>query len=267
MIVVQTRNRRIAILIPREHQSSSPDLPKLLEPVPGIYVRQEIDNISWADMGEYTLVIDALERRECEDEVITLLSETVPDKPVRYLINTHTHYDHVALNDSFHKRFNTQIINLRMAAVPSSGRIFAGSRRQAVLLPLPGCHTAHDCAVLFPDDRVLFVGDIFGWGLIPWDGRLRDEKRNLIMKIYQRLISFNADVVVPGHGPLASTAELRRWVDYFIWLYASVARLRQEGLDNDSIAQELAPPADMQHWWRFTLWKHQDSLKKVLKVV
>jgi len=248
--------------------TQDPEQPQLLRLAPGMYVRQEIDNIAWLDLGPHLLVIDALERAELRDEVFALLDRTVPGKSVRYVLNTHTHYDHVALNDAFRQRDGAEIVNARTTAIPAAGKTFPGHERSALMLPLPHCHTADDCVIWVPEDRVLFVGDIFGWGLIPCDRPLTAAKRDELIAAYRRLIAFGAERVVPGHGPLATTATLERWLEYFEWLIQAVKNAAARGACETEIAGgAIAPPADMRDWWRFCQWKHADAVKKVARAV
>ena len=88
-----------------------------------------------------------------------------------------------------------------------------------------------------------------------------------LLATYGRLIEFGAATVVPGHGPLCTTAELKRWLEYFTWLCRQVAGAVAAGETDSRIGKLLGPPADMRHWWRFVDWKHQDSLDKVLRAV
>ena len=247
--------------------SDPADTPKLIEVGEGFHVRQEVDNIAWIDLGEWALVVDALEQRRLEKEVFDAIGSTIGDKPVRYLLNTHTHGDHVALNAAFQRRFDTEIVNNRGGSIPPDGRWFEGPRRRALMLPMPGCHTEEDCVVWVPDDRALFVGDIFGWGLINLSRELNDDSAALLDDTYKRMIEFDAAVVIPGHGPLCGTAELERWPAYFHWLVGQVSAAIGEGKADGQIMTEVAPPEDMKTWWRFLAWKHEDSVGKVLGAV
>lgn len=233
----------------------------------GFHVRQAVDNIAWIDMGDHAVAVDALEEPDLADEVFRAIESTLGDKPVRYLLNTHTHCDHVALNEAFRRRCGTEIINQATTPVGPEGRWFAGARRRLLMLPMPGCHTNEDCLVWAPDDKVLFVGDLFGWGLIPLPVGLTDEAAGLLLDTHARLIDYDARGVVPGHGPVCTTAELKRWVAYFTSLRREVARACAAGKSDAEIRRQLAPPADMAGWWRFVLWKHADSLDKVLRGV
>jgi len=241
--------------------------PTVRQVADGVCVRVAIDNMGWVDMGDSVLLVDALEQPELEDEVVSGIRAAFGDKPVRWLLNTHTHYDHTALNDAFRTRFGTEIVNQRDAPLPSEGRWFAGSGRRALMLPVPGCHTNEDCIVWLPDARVLFTGDIFGWGLIPWEGRLTVEKKELITGTYARLIEYDPECVTPGHGPLCSRSELARWLGYFGDLVERVSAGCRDGRSDDEIRGQLPPPEDMGRWWRFCQWKHDDTVAKVLRAV
>ncbi|MFW6108723.1 MAG: MBL fold metallo-hydrolase [bacterium] len=243
------------------------DQPQLIAVADGLHVRQEVDNIAWADLGGYAIVVDALERPELEDEVFAAIADTLGDTPVRYVLNTHTHYDHTALNPAFERRCGAEVVNQRTADIPADGRWFQGESRRAQMLPMPGCHTREDCIVWVPEAQVLFVGDIFGWGLIPVMTRLNEATAQHLLDTYGRLIDFGAETVVPGHGPLCSTTELRRWTEYFTGLRDAVSRAVAEGKSDTEVLDAVPPPEDMADWWRFRQWKHEDSVTKVLGAV
>ncbi|MCJ7544615.1 MAG: MBL fold metallo-hydrolase [Phycisphaerae bacterium] len=243
------------------------DLPKLIQVAEGLIVRQAVDNMAWIDLGEYAVVVDALEQPELETEVLSAIAKTLPGRSVRYVLNTHTHYDHVALNGALVRRHGAQVVDNASGAIGAPGRWFQGSRRKVQMLPMPSCHTEEDCVVWAPQEGVLFVGDIFGWGLIPLSCELTDQTGALLVQTVNRLIAFDAAVVVPGHGPLCSTAELKRWVEYLHWLVAEVRRAYQAGLDDKAILRQVPPPKDMTGWWRFLAWKHADSVTKVVQAV
>ncbi len=240
-------------------------IPELVRIAEGFHLRNAIDNIAWFDLGGELAVVDALEEERLAGEVFDAIASTVPQTPVRYVFNTHTHYDHVALNDAFAQRWGAEIVNAETTDLPDEGRTFRGPKRSARMIPMPGCHTQTDCAVWVEPDRVLFVGDLFGWGLIPLTVNLRPETREHLLATYRRLIDFQADLVIPGHGPLCDTDTLRRWVAYFQDLAARARQGAASGLDEREIAQRLEPPQDMRDWWRFVQWKHEDTAAKLAK--
>ena len=81
------------------------ETPTIVTVAEGFCVRQAVDVIAWIDLGDGVLVVDALEQAHLEQEVFAAITETLGDKPVKYVLNTHPHGDHVALNAAFERRF------------------------------------------------------------------------------------------------------------------------------------------------------------------
>jgi len=240
------------------------DKARIIELGHRFFVRQEVDNIAWMVVDDAVLVVDALEQADLAEEVLRLIDETTGGLVVRWVLNTHTHYDHIVLNAVFRQQFGAQIINAQNTDISAAGLSFGESGRTVRMFSQPDCHTAEDCIVWVPGDSVLLVGDIFGWGLIPWDQPLDHEKLEFIIKTYEKLIDFGAETVVPGHGPLCTTADLQRWVQYIREAVATTKAALADGKTRREIrAEEIPAPADMAHWWRFLDWKHEDTIKKI----
>jgi glyoxylase-like metal-dependent hydrolase (beta-lactamase superfamily II) len=86
--------------------------------------------------------------------------------------------------------------------------------RQVRLIEVGPAHTAGDVVVHLPAEGVLFTGDILFHGGHPivWAGPIANW-----IAACQRLEGLSATTVIPGHGPLATTAavaELRRYFEY-----------------------------------------------------
>jgi cyclase len=226
-----------------------------------------VDNIAWIDLGQYAVVVDALEQPHLEREVFEAILATLGERTVRYVLNTHTHYDHVALNAAFRRHYGSQIVNRQTASIGPEGQWFEGSTRRVQMLPMPGCHTDEDCIVWAPDDAALFVGDIFGWGCMPLSVPLDGQAAKLLDETYAKLVGFGASVVIPGHGPVCTTAELKRFIEYLHWLKAKVDQAVADGKSDGQIMRQVAAPPDMKDWWRLLLWKHEDTLGKVIEAV
>lgn len=69
-----------------------------------------------------------------------------------------------------------------------------------VVRPVGPAHTAEDLVVHVPSQRALFAGDLVFRGRIPFVGQA-DSRRWI--EALDTMLAFNADVVIPGHGPLS----------------------------------------------------------------
>jgi glyoxylase-like metal-dependent hydrolase (beta-lactamase superfamily II) len=244
------------------------ETPKILQVGPDAYVRQEIDNCTWLDLGDGAMVVDALEHEEKKDAVFSAIRETLgQDVQVRYLVNTHTHYDHVALNDAFASEWGAQIVNAETRRIGPEGIYLEGPERKVHMRLMAGVHTRTDCILYSQEDDLLMIGDLFGWGILPLVQQLKAESEKKLLDTYQELIEYDAQTVVAGHGPLAQTDTLRRFVEYYHWLKDQVRTRVDQGLEDREILEQIEPPEDMRHWWRFEAWKHEDTVSKVLKSV
>ena len=75
--------------------SDPAETPEVKQIAEGFYVRQAVDNMAWIDLGGEAVVIDTLEHAYLEDEIISSITDTLGHVPVRWVLNTHTHFDHV----------------------------------------------------------------------------------------------------------------------------------------------------------------------------
>ena len=156
----------------------------------------------------------------------------ITDKPVRYVINTHEHPDHVFGNAAFasgvtfvgHRNLPAELAKrgayylrsyrdqLGEAAIaarqdhsadPAGGhRDHAGSGRPALRLTAwsPAAHTDCDLTVLDEATGVLFAGDLVFLQHVPVvDGSLTGW-----LSVMPRLAQVPAKIVVPGHGGLVA---------------------------------------------------------------
>ena len=247
---------------------------KVSEIAPGVCMRHAVDNCTWAALGDSVLIVDALEQGHLAEEILNRIAETA-GKPVGYLVNTHWHGDHTACNIAFAEAGATVIAH-ESAAPEKRGKAdgnpditfsesltIRGGDRVAELHHVGGTHTPGDTALYLPWARVLCVGDLFGWGLVPLS-RITEESTANLTRIMQRLIDFDADVIVPGHGPTATTAHLQRFAEYFERLLEEVPAALRAGKSAEQIQAEMARPDDMMDWWRFD-WKHPHNVEQVAR--
>jgi glyoxylase-like metal-dependent hydrolase (beta-lactamase superfamily II) len=78
-------------------------------------------------------------------------------------------------------------------------------------------HTAEDLVVFVPQTGVLFAGDLFFRGRVPFVGQADSR---LWIKSLDRMIEFKPGLVIPGHGPVSTDpmADLQLTRDYLLYL-------------------------------------------------
>jgi glyoxylase-like metal-dependent hydrolase (beta-lactamase superfamily II) len=188
----------------------------------------------------------------------------VTPRPVRFLINTHCHYDHWGANAAFGGQ-GTLIIaqqNTRArlegpqeitlfgthtpAALPEA--LPTVTFAEALTLYLEGerielvhasAHTDGDAIVYFREANVVHTGDVFIVGSYPFiDEGAGGSIDGMITATAALIARTDARTrFIPGHGPLASYADLVAYHEMLAAVRARVAELIQGG---DSVAQVVA---------------------------
>jgi glyoxylase-like metal-dependent hydrolase (beta-lactamase superfamily II) len=247
---------------------------RVFEIGPGVWIRNAVDNSVWADLGDGVVAIDGLEDRNLAPVIQQLIAETA-GKPMKWLINTHWHGDHIACNPIWAAAGATVIAHESVgpATTEHNGQpnitfkdrhVLKGAERQVELEWLGGTHTQWDTVVYFPWAKVLHIADLFGWGMIPL-GQWDTQRAERLREVLNRVLQYDAQVLVPGHGPVLTREHIRRWLAYFEELTERVPTLARAGRDLSEIEAALPPPADMSDWWRFVEWKHRRNLEMLAK--
>src|SRR5512139_2162535 len=163
----------------------------------------------------------------------------VTDKPIRFLINTHSHADHVYTNHLFPEATAISTHRAREATKANQGsqekqdaflaRLFAdvdlrGGRytlqdasfsgtltfhqgeREVRVIELGAGHSESDVVVHLPTERILFCGDLFMNGMTPMPG---EGQVSQTIANYKALEALDADLYVAGHGDPGTLANVR----------------------------------------------------------
>jgi cyclase len=100
-------------------------------------------------------------------------------------------------------------------------------------------HCDGDVVVHVEKRKVAFLGDLLFHGRFPWLG---DCDLDGLISALGRVLALDVAVVVPGHGPPATLADVARFRDMLVELRAAVARAIKAGSSEEAAVAEVALP-------------------------
>jgi glyoxylase-like metal-dependent hydrolase (beta-lactamase superfamily II) len=100
-------------------------------------------------------------------------------------------------------------------------------------------HCDGDIVVHLEKRKVAFLGDLLFHGRFPWLG---DCDLDGLIAALGRVLALDVGVVVPGHGPPATLADVARFRDMLVELRAAVARAIKDGASEEAAVAEVALP-------------------------
>jgi len=87
--------------------------------------------------------------------------------------------------------------------------------------------------------RIAFLGDLLFHGRFPWLG---DCDLDGLIAALGQVLALDIAVVVPGHGPPATLADVARFRDMLVELRAAVARAVKAGASEEAAVAAVALP-------------------------
>lgn len=191
------------------------------------------------------------------------------NRPVQFLLNTHFHFDHtggnevfgqagavIVAHDNVRRRMGTEqlisFIGARQAAsprialpvvtVPGEVKLHVNGE-EVHAFHVPAAHTDGDLIVRFMRANVVHMGDVFFNGMYPFIDASSGGTPDGVIAAFDRVLALADERtrIIPGHGPLASKADLKATRDMLATVTARIKAARQAGQGNEQIA--AAKPA------------------------
>lgn len=109
--------------------------------------------------------------------------------------------------------------------------------KEVRLIEVGPAHTGGDVLVHVPGDRVVYTGDILFIDGTPlmWAGPVRNW-----IAACEKIIAMDADVIVPGHGPVTDKAGVRGVADYLAYVDQEARRRFDAGMSVRDAAHDIA---------------------------
>ena len=201
-------------------------------------------------------VIDTFEDPGAAKELLAAIRQITP-LPIRFVVNTHYHIDHVNGNDVFaaagatilaqrnvrawmrtenlkwwgdkikpEVKARVESLKLPDVVYDDGVDLYLGSRKLEVRV-YPG-HTGGDSVVYVHDAGVMFCGDLFWNHHIP---NLIDATTSAWTKTLDALVGSGAGKFVAGHGEPGTSLDVRAFQQYLVDLRAAVGREKEKSGD------------------------------------
>ena len=224
------------------------------------------------------VVIDTFEHPEAAKQMLAEIRK-LTQLPIKFVVNTHYHVDHVAGNSLFQqngavvfaqrnvrtwihtenlKFFGKDIKPEERKMVETLGSpdavydtgvtLFLGSRRIDVRV-FPG-HTGGDSVVFIPDANVVFTGDLFWRNTLP---NLIDATTSAwIPSLNSITAAAPTATYVPGHGDVGNADDVKNFRDYLAFLREQIAPAVQQNKTGDDMVNAVLPAVTEKYGkWEF----------------
>ena len=204
---------------------------------------------------------------------ITAAIAQVTPKPVRFVLNTHWHFDHTGGNENFGKagalivahdnvrrRMSTdqfiEFLNMRTKPDPKfalpvvtfgATMSFHINGEEIRAIHMPNAHTDGDAVVHFTGSDVIHMGDIYFNGMYPFIDADSGGSADGVVAACDQVLRLASDKtrIIPGHGPVSNAAELKAYRDMVATVSGRVKALVAQGKKlEDIVAAKVSAEYD-----------------------
>jgi cyclase len=229
-------------------------------------------------VGDSSVVVVDTFENEAAAKALLAEIQTITHLPVKFVVNTHYHIDHVAGNRVFsnagavivaHRNVSTWINyeNRKFfgdkikpeekvfiehllgpeVAYDSDLSLLLGNRRIDVKF-FPG-HTGGDSVVSIPDAGIVFCGDLFWRKTLP---NLIDATTSAWLRTLSEISAIpapsavngpnpHAVIFVPGHGSVGDVADVQDFQKYLEFLRSTTQKALDNGKAGDDLVKAVMP--------------------------
>jgi glyoxylase-like metal-dependent hydrolase (beta-lactamase superfamily II) len=190
----------------------------------------------------------------------------ISPKPIKFVVNTHWHGDHVGGNENLaaagavivahenvRKRMSSeQFVELMKRKVPPSPAkaLPVVTFTNDITLHFNGedihvihadpAHTDGDAIVVFPKAKVVHMGDCYMTISYPFADLSSGGSFDGFISVTDKVVGMTDETfkIIPGHGPLSDRAELKAWHDMLVEIRSAVKKQADAGKKLDAIQKQ-----------------------------
>jgi len=216
-------------------------------PDDGLY--HEPGDVALLVTAEGLIIVDDKFPNHVEDVMRNVRS--VSDLPVRYVLNSHHHGDHVAGNVVMremgidviaHENIRANFLRIGQPGEPNiifsdEASVFLGGV-EVKLLYFGRGHTNGDTVIYFPEQKVVHGGDLIVDGMpvidYPGGGSAIEFVRTI-----DALLDVDFDILIPGHGRLMTKDEVADYKARFEEMNRRMRNLARRGVPKSEAQEKL----------------------------
>ncbi len=241
------------------------------------------------------VVVDSLWSPSDAREILAYLEMSHPEAQVKWVVNTHSHWDHTFGNQAFaapvvaqRRVYEAMVTNLsgpwspagldRMRQEMANAHNLEGVQvvlpsvlfydqldlvvgRRTVHLAHFGGHTPGSSIVFLQEEGIIFAGDDLVVGRYPFMHQASVEEW---LGALRELQAMKPKIVVPGHGPIVTGSDISREIakfrQYFEQTMEGVERLMAEGRTKE---EAMGSPSFPKYWEQGYERLHQANIGRV----
>ncbi|NQZ05589.1 MAG: MBL fold metallo-hydrolase [Algicola sp.] len=189
------------------------------------------------------LLIDAGAKRPGNAQALLKGIRKISNKPIKYVLNTHYHFDHTGGNPFFaamgatiiaqqQMRYSTRPHHLRFKQQFSMS--FAGE--EISMFHVPG-HTKDSAIVFLSKANALFMGDSYSPDMLMYEGVEGKAGYDQMVEKAMSLTNHQSRII-PGHGAISTASDLKRSHEIRDLYRARVGQLYQKGWSAQRIFED-----------------------------
>jgi glyoxylase-like metal-dependent hydrolase (beta-lactamase superfamily II) len=223
--------RRIALASPLDEEQTRVELVEVADGV--VHVTGGTHHSLAIAMADHLVVVDAPLYEERSLAVLAQLEKQFPGKPVRYIVNSHFHNDHsggirayvareaTVVTGTASEEFFQRVFRSEHTRVPDSlqrspkpavietvtveKKVLIDGKRLVEIYPVENSHAADMLMVYLPQEKLLYVTDLFSPGAVR---QIPVFSRELLAAVERAGLA--VERIVGGHGTSGTLAELRQ---------------------------------------------------------